>query len=168
MITCFADEWSRQIFNLQQDYRELTRDERERRDGHSSGARRDDDDDMDGGDSPPVSGTPQRRMMHNTLPILGGATSSSKRDASAASSKAEPKPGEPGFIPRARVPMPSFKDYVVRPKSIAEASSQNSPKKQHAPTGIERQLRAMREAKMRSRNKAQSAVELNIQGSKLV
>lgn len=40
-----------------------------------------------------------------------------KDDSGAEEPKKSLRPGDPGFIPRARVPLPSSKDYINRPKS---------------------------------------------------
>jgi transcription factor SPN1 len=44
----------------------------------------------------------------------------SKDDSGAEEPKKSLRPGDPGFIPRARVPLPSSKDYINRPKSSVD------------------------------------------------
>ena len=38
------------------------------------------------------------------------------------------RPGDPGFCPRARVPVPSSKDYIIRPKSNVEEGMSDNKK----------------------------------------
>ncbi len=45
----------------------------------------------------------------------------SKDDSGAEEPKKSLRPGDPGFIPRARVPLPSSKDYINRPKSSVDS-----------------------------------------------
>lgn len=75
------------------------------------------------------------------------------------------KPGEPGFVPRARVPMPSIKDYVVRPKwnVDTEFSVKNAEKKKT--TRLDKHVRAFQERKRHS--KGQRSVTISIEGRKM-
>jgi transcription factor SPN1 len=56
---------------------------------------------------------PKRRRTSD----FEGGEGSSKEDMAFRSDPSKSlRPGDPGWVPRARVPMPSTKDYVVRPK----------------------------------------------------
>lgn len=118
--------WSRPIFNVSDDFKTLSREERMERDlemHQNSGVTRKEDIQLD------ESGKPLR-------------------------------PGDPGWCYRARVPRPSKKDYVNRPKWQSEVDISRTTKKEM--TRIEKQIRAFKEKKRLA--KARRAVAISIEG----
>ncbi|MEQ2249147.1 hypothetical protein ILYODFUR_026298, partial [Ilyodon furcidens] len=92
------NEWSRPIFGLTSNYKGMTREERQQRDLDQQ--------------------TPQRRRLSS-----GGQTPRRDLEKQLTGEEKALRPGDPGFCARARVPMPSNKDYVVRPKWNVEGDS---------------------------------------------
>lgn len=127
--------WSRPIFNCETDYQSISKEDREQRDYD---------------------------LMHKVQRKRGDEAASSQQSNSA-NDQAVLRPGDKGWIPRARVPMPSTKDYVVRPKSTVEIEIAKSSKRQA--TRLDKHLRSFQEKKRSS--KMQRAVKISIEGRKL-
>lgn len=92
--------WSRPIFNLDSSFTSISREEREQRDLELMNKKRkstrlDDDSEEEG----------------------AGTSSGTNKQKSPATEPVAKKPGDKGWIPRARVPAPSTRDYVIRPQS---------------------------------------------------
>ncbi|KAG9348251.1 hypothetical protein JZ751_001986 [Albula glossodonta] len=104
------NEWSRPIFGLTSNYKGMTREERQQRD-------------LDQQMPPRRRLSEQPKVERSEEPdVFSPPTSSGgqtpRRDLEKVLTGEEKalRPGDPGFCARARVPMPSNKDYVVRPK----------------------------------------------------
>ncbi len=74
------------------------------------------------------------------------------------------KPGDKGWVGRARVPMPSTKGYVVRPKWNAEFDFKKSVGKKTL-NRYEKHVRKKKQEKMQS--KTTHAVPLSVEGRKM-
>ncbi|KAH9424543.1 protein IWS1 homolog [Dermatophagoides pteronyssinus] len=128
--------WSRPIFNMDSDFHAISRDQREKRDfEHMAKFKRSQSD--------------------------SGEASSSKM---AKTEQRIIRPGEKGWVPRARVPMPSMKDYVVRPKSTVEMDLSRITSKKPI-TKLEKHMRNFRE--MKKINKMNRAIPISIEGRKM-
>ncbi len=149
--------WSRPIFNLDTDFHSITREEREQRDFEIMSNFKRRQSDAGEGPSPKVAKTDERFVAFTTILIYALSLSTFVSISAL-------KPGEKGWVPRARVPMPSMKDYVVRPKSKIEIDMTRGSSKKTI-SRFEKHLRNFNE--MKKMNKANSAMPISIEGRKM-
>ncbi|XP_047449347.1 protein IWS1 homolog isoform X3 [Mugil cephalus] len=133
------NEWSRPIFGLTSNYKGMTREERQQRDLDQQ--------------------MPQRRRLSS-----GGQTPRRDLEKQLTGEEKALRPGDPGFCARARVPMPSNKDYVVRPKWNVEGDSTRGPMKKGM-SRVDKQMR--RFADIRRLTKTGHAVKISVEGNRM-
>ncbi|KAI8772535.1 protein IWS1 isoform X2 [Biomphalaria glabrata] len=131
------NEWSRPIFNLTSNYKNLSKEEREQRDYEQ---------------------LPKKRRTS----LEGAQTPKRDIDKALVGEKKALRPGDPGWVYRARVPMPSNKDYVVRPKASSEYQPPQKSSSKKDITRYEKHKRAFMEKKKFS--KTIKAVSISIEG----
>lgn len=133
------NEWSRPIFGLSSNYKGMTREEREQRDLDQQIA-------------------PRRRLSS------GGQTPRRDLEKVLTGEEKALRPGDPGFCARARVPMPSNKDYVVRPKWNVDVDSNRAPLKKGL-SRVDKQMR--RFADIKRLTKTGHAVKISVEGNRM-
>lgn len=145
-------EWSRPIFGTSANYRSMTREEREERDmdlmenrRKSTGRPRTADEDEDEDDED-EDGAPKK-----------------KRKAKKTDQEGEDEVDVNKDIPRARVPQPSMKDYVIRPKSnlmmeaVEGANRRGSAKKDNR---FEKRIRGIKDQQRTAKGLKGASVSL--------
>ncbi|XP_020307872.1 protein IWS1 homolog isoform X1 [Oncorhynchus kisutch] len=153
------NEWSRPIFGLTSNYKGMTREERQQRDLDQQ--------------------MPQKRLLSQPQTVdrskepdvfspqqlsSGGQTPHRDLEKVLTGEEKALRPGDPGFCARARVPMPSNKDYVVRPKWNVESESRAAPVKKGM-SRVDKQLR--RFADIKRMTKTGHAVKISVQGNRM-
>ncbi|XP_017567231.1 protein IWS1 homolog isoform X1 [Pygocentrus nattereri] len=151
------NEWSRPIFGLSSNYKGMTREERQQRD-------------LDQQIAPRRRLSEPQKVERAEEPDVFGSLSSGgqtpRRDLEKVLTGEEKalRPGDPGFCARARVPMPSNKDYVVRPKWNVETDSNRGPVRKSL-SRVDKQMR--RFADIRRLTKPGHAVKISVEGNRM-
>ncbi|XP_074497041.1 protein IWS1 homolog isoform X1 [Sebastes fasciatus] len=134
------NEWSRPIFGLTSNYKGMTREERQQRDLDQQ--------------------MPQRQRLNS-----GGQTPRRDLEKQLTGEEKALRPGDPGFCARARVPMPSNKDYVVRPKWNVEMESNRHGPMKKGMSRVDKQMRRI--ADIRRLTKPGHAVKISVEGNRM-
>lgn len=137
------NNWSRPIFGVDDSFLAMSKEERQHR------------------DLAQLSAVKRRRMSSQE-----GERPKSIEKALQQGEKAL-RPGDKGWIGRARVPMPSNKDYLVRPKSAIEAEFSARNFRKPPPSKLDKQLKKMKASRAKSRNPNARAINVNIAGAKM-
>ncbi|EEC13386.1 conserved hypothetical protein, partial [Ixodes scapularis] len=134
------NEWARPIFNLNTNYSSISKEEREQKD---------------------FERMPQKRKIRCDDKFRRPTKTTLDCHVCALNWQSlSLRPGEKGWIARARVPTPSTKDYVVRPKWNCDTEFVKNTKK--TVTRLDRHMRQFQERKKKM--KAQRAVTISIEG----
>lgn len=136
-------EWARPIFNLSCDFKAMSKEERQERDRL------------------------QIQSTRKKTPEPEPTTSKKRKGLHSALTSAEDKtlcPGDKGWVARARVPLPSNKDYLVRPKSTVEGTVSGSQKRK--PNRFEKHMKKFLDQK-RLKGGSRRAVDISIEGRKM-
>ncbi|XP_048017073.1 protein IWS1 homolog isoform X1 [Megalobrama amblycephala] len=152
------NEWSRPIFGLTSNYKGMTREERQQRDLDQQIAPR------RRLSEPQTSERPEEPDVFSPAHSSGGQTPRRDLEKVLTGEEKALRPGDPGFCARARVPMPSNKDYVVRPKWNVDGDSNRGPMKKGM-SRVDKQMR--RFADIKRLTKTGHAVKISVEGNRM-